>query len=885
MIKMKVFFILMIYAGVTVGFCKSDIIVHLPFDSASDSVSPASFGTAATLRNGASITTGEQGISGEALALDGVNDFAQLIGYKGIGDNAPRTLSLWVKTAVNQADGTFLIGWGDTGYAQGIRFDLGLQGGRNDQLRNEYNAGSYALSSTGTVIANNQWRHTAVVWDGLKTAFYMDGTPYGTQTPALVNTQLTEDVCIGTGIRQAFGGYTDARWTQGLIDDVQIYSTALTAEDIQWLYHHPGQVVSRPKAINPTPADGSAAVSPLETMRWEVFNASDPAYVINIGTDTSASDVLNGCTTGSTASYSPPTGLLDYGTTYYWRVDVVDKGHVYSGQVWSFSTGGKATHPIPADGMIVPPEIQTISWTGDALIASYHVYFGVGNNLEWVGNYTAPVVGFSDLADALGMELLPGNTTYRWRVDTLDAGGAVLVTGPIWTLTLPESYYYSLIEDFDRYADTTAMRQIWTAAEAAEVTLDSLLHIMNLTYDCAEPPHTGQAAIMFDVPQTWIQDGWKAIQINFRGQEDNHPAGLFIVLDDGANEAVVFHPDSDAVTWPHWQQWDIPLSDFIAQGIDLNHIVALSIGVGNGAGAAGTLYLNDMRLYPLRCLPDRAVPGDINRDCRVDSADFLLLADYWLHSDYEVFAVEPLGGDLIAHYPFDENSGATAFDSSGNSHHATVVAVNPDTIRDEQGVEGPCVRLEDTDSFILLPASVFADIGPSVTLSLWIQGQAGNWPTEVDSVEFLAGPPPRQEHDWDQAEWMIDRAEVFEPNWNHYAFVKDGLAGEMRIFCNGLLVAQNDAAFMPINGSEAGQTRLSLTRRGVGPVKVDELRIYSKALTHADVLYLAAGPSGQASQSLVPVFTEADLTKDGHIGLPDLAHLARHWMMLVFWPR
>jgi hypothetical protein len=66
---------------------------------------------------------------------------------------------------------------------------------------------------------------------------------------------------------------------------------------------------------------------------------------------------------------------------------------------------------------------------------------------------------------------------------------------------------------------------------------------------------------------------------------------------------------------------------------------------------------------------------------------------------------------------------------------------------------------------------------------------------------------------------------------------------------------------------------------------VDELRIYSKALTHADVLYLAAGPSGQASQSLVPVFTEADLTKDGHIGLPDLAHLARHWMMLVFWPR
>ncbi|HDS84455.1 MAG TPA: hypothetical protein ENN97_04585, partial [Phycisphaerales bacterium] len=290
-------------------------------------------------------------------------------------------------------------------------------------------------------------------------------------------------------------------------------------------------------------------------------------------------------------------------------------------------------------------------------------------------------------------------------------------------------------------------------------------------------------------------------------------------------------------------------------------------------------------LYPRRCLPDGTVPGDINRDCRVDSADLLLLADYWLHSDYDVFAVEPLGDDLIARYLFDENFGDVAFDSSGNNHHATVVAVNPDTIWDEQGVEGACVRLEDTDSFILLPASVFADIGPSVTLSLWIEGQADDWPTEVDSVEFLTGPPPRQEHNWDQAEWMIDRAEVFGPNWNHYAFVKDGLVNTMQIFCNGLLVARNDAAFMPTNGSEAGQTRLSLSRRGAGPVKVDELRIYSQALTHAEVLYLAAGPSGRASQPLVPVFTEADLTGDGHIGLADLAHLARHWMAHVFWPR
>ena len=884
---MKNYAALLIMVSLMTAVAPAVVELHLNFDTEEDGLSPALVGTDATLMGNATITTGGQGISGEALQLDG-ESFAQLMDYKGIGGNDARTVSLWVKTAVNQANGTFFIGWGDTGLGARVRYDLGLQSGTAGQLRNEFNAGA-ATSATGAPITDDVWHHIAVTYDGNRNvAFYLDGDPYGTTALTWdLATLLTEDVVIGTGIREATEWGALARWIEGLIDDVQIYNTALSQADIEWLYDHPGQVISPPRVINPTPTHGSDFVNPTDQMQWELFNVSDATYIIHIGTGSDCSDVLVGHSTGSQASYTPPSGLLNYGTTYCWRVDVAYEGHVYSGPVWSFSTGGKAIHPVPADGTIVSPEIHTISWTGDALVDSYNVYFGVGNNLELAGNYTTPVVGFADLADALDMELLPGNTTYQWRVDTLDAGRAVLVTGPIWTLTLQESYYYSLIEDFYTYADTAAMRQVWTAAGGAEAALDSLMHIMNLTYDCAEPPHTGQAAITFDVPQTWTQDGWKAIQINFRGRQDNRPAGLSIVLDDGANEAVVFHPDPDAVTRPHWQQWDIPLSDFIAQGIDSNHIVALSIGVGNGAAAdaAGTVYLNEMRLYPRRCLPDGTVPGDINRDCRVDSADLLLLADYWLHSDYDVFAVEPLGDDLIARYLFDENFGDVAFDSSGNNHHATVVAVNPDTIWDEQGVEGACVRLEDTDSFILLPASVFADIGPSVTLSLWIEGQADDWPTEVDSVEFLTGPPPRQEHNWDQAEWMIDRAEVFGPNWNHYAFVKDGLVNTMQIFCNGLLVARNDAAFMPTNGSEAGQTRLSLSRRGAGPVKVDELRIYSQALTHAEVLYLAAGPSGRASQPLVPVFTEADLTGDGHIGLADLAHLARHWMAHVFWPR
>jgi hypothetical protein len=247
---MKSYAALLIMLSLMTAVAPAGVELHLNFDTEEDGVSPALVGTDATLMGNATITTGGQGISGEALQLDG-ESFAQLMDYKGIGGKAPRTVSLWVKTAVNQANGTFFIGWGDTGYAQGIRFDLGLQGERNDQLRNEYNAGSYALSSTGTPITNDVWHHIAVTYDGNRNvAFYLDGDPYGTAVLTWdLATLLTEDVVIGTGIREATEWDTLARWTEGLIDDVQIYSVALGADEITWLYNNPGQAIPEPATL------------------------------------------------------------------------------------------------------------------------------------------------------------------------------------------------------------------------------------------------------------------------------------------------------------------------------------------------------------------------------------------------------------------------------------------------------------------------------------------------------------------------------------------------------------------------------------------------------------------------------------------------------------
>ena len=873
-----------ILCGLVSASVQDSLVQYLRFDTEENGMSPALVGTDATLMGNATITTGGQGISGEALQLDG-ESFAQLMDYKGIGGNAPRTVSLWVRTTVNQANGSIFIGWGNTGTGARVRYDLGLESGTTDQLRNEFNAG-FATSATGTTITDNAWHHIAATYDGSRgVAFYLDGQLYGTAALGWnLNTQLTEDVVIGTGIRQAYAGYTTARWTEGLIDDVQIYNTALSQADIQWLYNHPGQVISQPRVINPIPAHGSAFVNPTDTMQWELFNASDAAYSIHIGTDSDCSDVLAGHNTGSQASYTPPPGLLSYGTTYYWRVDIVHEEVHYPGEVWSFSTGGAASDPVPEDQTVVPSGIYEIGWTGDDLVDSYNVYFGFEGALALAGNFTTPSVSFAELALALGLDVLPGGVTYQWRVDTLDASGEVMVTGPVWTMLLEYSYY-GVLEDFNAYPDTDAMEQVWTGFGQAAISLDPLLNIMNYEYDCSTPPYAGQAVMTIEADQDWVDAGWQSMDILFRGDQGNTPALLSITLSDGTHSATVSHPDPDAVTTVHWQQWNLRLADFSEQGVNLNHIVSLTVNVGDGtAGGAGTIYLNDILLHPHRCLPTHTAVGDVNRDCRVDIQDFLLLVEDWLKSDYAVHAAEPHGRTLAAYYPFNEQSGSTAYDFSGGNHHATIVAENPDALWEPNGYDQGSIRLDDIDSYVLLPAEVFAGIDDAVTIAFWMQGTASDWPYQVDSAQFSAGPVPRKASGWDSTEWNIDQAEFYGQSWSHFAFVKDRNSGVVQIFHNGILVAQNSDAFSFLTAPEAGPTRLSLASDVSGPVKIDELRIYGDALTDAEIVYLAAGPSGQITQPIKPVFTQADLTDDGHVGLADLALIAQGWMRYSFWP-
>jgi len=395
-----------------------------------------------------------------------------------------------------------------------------------------------------------------------------------------------------------------------------------------------------PVAVNPTPGDYAEGVDPDGILRWDVVNAGDATFSISIGTTTACDDVL-ASNTGVAREYAPPAGILGYGTTYFWRVDVTDEGNVYPGPVWRFTTGGKADAPVPADGGTADRSVGMLSWAADPLAASYDVYFGHPGDLRLVGNYTDTGVSFADLAATLSGGVLAAGQ-YQWRVDTRDDSGGLMVVGDIWNVTIPEVEPV-MLEDFHTYNDTTVLLGRWSGKNGAVLSLEDIYGSMRLDYDSRTGPWKSQAVLTFDSPQDWARTGLDTIAFSFCGAWTNTPQAISLAISDGTGTATAIHPRPGAITSPYWQTWYVRLRDFSDGGVDLRNITAVTIAVGDGAGPgdSGTFYVDDLSLLTVGCIGAFQPAGDINGDCAVTLADMVILADDWLLADFEITGTEP----------------------------------------------------------------------------------------------------------------------------------------------------------------------------------------------------------------------------------------------------
>ncbi len=633
---------------------------------------------------------------------------------------------------------------------------------------------------------------------------------------------------------------------------------------------------------------------------------SNPVRTSNLGTGNEPSNRVNFTTTqGAGAAQLINTNNTNTGTnlaskmaTGFFCIDgtiVNDTSTIVNGYRFKISSGGgtidiltiedagdKAYSPSPSDGAVGVAPTGDVSWDADSA-ASYDVWFAKdGQTLTFVGNYTVKTVSMVDLAQAIGLTALEDNNEYDWRVDTKDGGGGLLDTGDLWNFKTMENFnsHAAVVDDFFDYADTAELLAVWSESSSANLTAEPLTNIMQFDYDNSSSPYKSEATMTISPAGDWSGLMATSMDLKLLGQIGNSADPIYVIVGDGTNSHKIILTDAVVDSNDRWQVLSIKLSELV--DVNLANITTLTVGVGDGvsAGGAGTVFINDILLYGSRCMSEYADIADVTGDCQVTLDDLAMITGQWLFADFNVAATAPAASP-VAYYNFNDASGYTADDSSGNNYDAAIQPGTASGFWDSSGYSGYCISLSDPNIEVNMPAAVFSTVSDEVTISMWLYGAANSVPDPIQTVEAFAGtgPPEDPNNDWDRLQWDIVSDSQYESQWNHYAIVKDADANSMQIFVNGVLVARKTYAPAAMSGSTAGTTILSMVPgHELSTVKVDELRVFNDALSQAEIVYLAKSSGGEATQPISPVLTDADIITDGVVNLKDVAQIASAWL-------
>ena len=362
------------------------------------------------------------------------------VGYKGQG-------TIYMKGGTIEIWSLLGIGYCDTGTATGrgyVYLDGGTITAANFQMASPAGCTGLLNISSGTLII-----------DGDKTS--------------LVTGYITDGRIIaydGTGI---------------VAVDYDITNSGKTT--VRWL-------IDPQKAMYPNPSHNAVNVPPDVNLSW---TAGVGATSHNVYFGTTSPGTLQ-CNQDAN-SYNLP--VLDFNTTYYWRVDEVNEANTVTGVVWKFTTtDGLAKNPDPANDVTAEVVLdKVLNWTAGYGATSHDVYFGTDlnavrdaerpegdldgdgrvdyNDINILTNYwlenpagSVPYAGVNDddIVDFADYALLVNNwmaqastvfkgnqdansydpnlvkeSSYYWRID--EVNGARRLKGNVWSFTTE----YSLI--------------------------------------------------------------------------------------------------------------------------------------------------------------------------------------------------------------------------------------------------------------------------------------------------------------------------------------------------------------------------------------------------------------------------------------------------------
>jgi hypothetical protein len=339
----------------------------------------------------------------------------------------------------------------------------------------------------------------------------------------------------------------------------------------------------------------------------------------------------------------------------------------------------QAFGPEPADGAVNVRVETSLSWRPGRGTTSHTVYIGADRNAVASGTVSGISVNEHSFSPT-GLQL---DTEYFWRVDEI--GDSDVPAGDVWSFTTEA---FAVVDDFESYDDEgNRIYQSWVDgltdnASGSQVGYDEspfaekkTVHgggqSMPLIYNNASFAFS-EAKRTFDPAQNWTARGIKSLTIHFAGAAGN--GGKLYAKINGTK--IAYDGDQANLARSVWQAWNIDLS---AIG-GVNSVRSLTIGI-EGSGATGTLYLDDIRLYPKA--PEYLTPAD------------------------------PGKANLVALFALDGN----ANDSSGKGNNGTITGAAEYVT----GAVGQALRFNGTTTFVDCGAGAGLNLTDAFTITAWIQ--------------------------------------------------------------------------------------------------------------------------------------------------------------------
>lgn len=277
----------------------------------------------------------------------------------------------------------------------------------------------------------------------------------------------------------------------------------------------------------------------------------------------------------------------------------------------------RAGSPSPRNSAVAPINLaNSLTWSAGEGSSQHDVYFGTNQAAvadadasDTTGVYKGRQSDTSYVPDGITMESGP----FYWRVDEV-ANDGTIIKGSVWSFSVTD---YALVDDFESYNDIPAgdpgsnlVYVAWTdgfdnpnangstigyvtgaSMESGEVhggRLSAPMAYNNTTAGISE------VARNFSPAQDWTANGVTVLSLWFFGDSANTTGQLYVKIN---GIQVNYNGAASDLSQAQWNRWNI---DLTTVGTNLQSVTSFAVGI-QGAGATGTLLLDDIELY--RSLP------------------------------------------------------------------------------------------------------------------------------------------------------------------------------------------------------------------------------------------------------------------------------------------